>query len=494
VALATATMAVATPASAAPASGPTISNPPALGAPMAASSLNLAAAGWTESEKFVAGTAALYNKASTWGSDGTWPVRSDGTVDYATRVIVRAPSDPTKFNGTVVVEWINVTNGFDADVDFLMASSQFLRSGTAYVGVSAQVGGVNYLRNGSPPLFTFPNRARYDSLGSWTNDGASYDIFSQVAQTLRSDPASILGAGYTPTKLLASGHSQSASRLVTYYNAIQPVSKAFDGFLIHGRSAGAAPIQNFIAPPGAASQTPPEGTPAAIVAVESGVPARLRTDGPPALVLEAETDAPGHYAARQSDSATYRLWEVAGASHADQFFLDQGRPAQRRDVVGFPDLKCGKAFNSFPFRFVLHSGLEALRTWVTTGTAPGPSVTISIDSAKLAAATTTADRFAAVNRDPSGNALGGVRLPQIDAATIRYEPFGFGGICDSFTLVGLLGGQVPLTKAQLKARYRTTAAYQATFNTSLDNAVAQGWLLPIDAWFSGLTGGSVRIR
>jgi hypothetical protein len=487
---------VASSAAAAPGDPATITAPPNVGRPMASSSLNLAASGFTESERFVSGSATIYDKAegSTWGSDGNWPVREVGSVDFATRVIVRQPSDPATFNGTVVVEWLNVTNGFDVDVQFLMASNYFARSGTAYVGVSAQVAGVNYLRNGSPPLFAFPNKARYDLLGSWTNDGASYDIYSQVAKLLRSNPAAILGEGVTPTQILAGGQSQSAGRLVTYYNAIQPVSKAFDGFLIHGRGGGASPIQNYIAPPGAANQTPPEGTPASIPAVDSTTPARLRVDGPPALVLEAETDAPGHFNARQSDSATYRLWEVAGSAHGDQFFLNQGRAGQLRDVVGFPDLKCGKPFNDFPFRFVLHAGFDALRTWVASGKAPGPSVLISIDANKLAAAKTTAERVGAINRDQLGNALGGVRLPQVDAATIRYEPFGFGGICDSFSLVGLLGGQVPLTTAQLRARYRTTAQYQAGFDASLTTALAQGWILPTDAWFSGITGASVRIR
>ena len=38
------------------------------------------------------------------------------------------------------------------------------------------------------------------------------------------------------------GDSQSAFRLVTYVNAIQPISHAFNGFITIGRAVVAAPI------------------------------------------------------------------------------------------------------------------------------------------------------------------------------------------------------------------------------------------------------------
>src|SRR5260370_24617618 len=74
--------------------------------------------------------------------------------------------------------------------------------------------------------------------------------------------------------LLADGESQSAFRMVTYANAIQPLSHLFGGFLIHSRGAAGAPISQ-----------PPQPAPA-IPAV-----ARIRADlGVPTLTLETETD------------------------------------------------------------------------------------------------------------------------------------------------------------------------------------------------------------
>ena len=38
---------------------------------------------------------------------------------YKSRMIVRRPIDPKRFNGTVIVEWMNASSGNDLDVDFL---------------------------------------------------------------------------------------------------------------------------------------------------------------------------------------------------------------------------------------------------------------------------------------------------------------------------------------------------------------------------------------
>ena len=41
---------------------------------------------------------------------GAWTVAADATTQpFNTRVVVYRPIDPTKFNGTVIVEWLNVS-------------------------------------------------------------------------------------------------------------------------------------------------------------------------------------------------------------------------------------------------------------------------------------------------------------------------------------------------------------------------------------------------
>src|SRR5438132_8957366 len=68
----------------------------------------LAARNYTEAEYFVSGTATAYDKAGTLGVDGVWPVKPARTADYKVRMLVRRPADPRRFNGILVVEWLNV--------------------------------------------------------------------------------------------------------------------------------------------------------------------------------------------------------------------------------------------------------------------------------------------------------------------------------------------------------------------------------------------------
>src|SRR5438128_1246817 len=54
---------------------------------------------YTENEYFFSGTAANLEKGVS--------------APYDSRMLVRLPSNPKKFNGTVIVEWVNVTGQKD---------------------------------------------------------------------------------------------------------------------------------------------------------------------------------------------------------------------------------------------------------------------------------------------------------------------------------------------------------------------------------------------
>src|SRR3546814_13763180 len=71
--------------------------------------------------------------------------RTDTLFPYTTlfrSIIVRRPLDPAKFNGTVILDWVNVTAQFENAVDTLEAHQLFVRDGYAYVHVSAQAAGL----------------------------------------------------------------------------------------------------------------------------------------------------------------------------------------------------------------------------------------------------------------------------------------------------------------------------------------------------------------
>src|SRR2546422_9369624 len=109
--------------------------------PFFASNHDLAANGYVEEEFFIQGSANRYNTPAQ-----TTATIIDADHPFKTRMVVRRPADMKRFNGTVLVEWYNVTNGFDADNTWFFAWEQMLRAGYAWVGVSAQQVGVTALK------------------------------------------------------------------------------------------------------------------------------------------------------------------------------------------------------------------------------------------------------------------------------------------------------------------------------------------------------------
>ena len=254
--------------------------------------IHLAHYGYAQREFLMSGTTNIYQQSGFWGSDGDWNVSvAQSNVPYTTRLLVRYPTNPKKFNGTVVVEWLNETTGGDQDPVWSEIYREVLAKGYAYVGVSAQTGSMVEDKTWDPP--------RYGALGD-SNDGQSYDIFTQAAEVARADAGNLLG-GLHPTTVIGTGDSQSAFRLVTYVNAIQPLSHAFNGFLAVGRGALAAPIGS-----GLVGFSP--------------FPALIRTDNTtPFIQLETEGDIEelGAAYSRQPDNSDLRTWELAGAAHID---------------------------------------------------------------------------------------------------------------------------------------------------------------------------------
>lgn len=186
----------------------------------------LAETGYVEEEFYLSG------RADAYGPDGE---KAADDVPYTTRIIVRRPSNPARFNGTVLTEWQNVSAGYDLDA--LWAPDQITRAGYAWVGVSAQRVGVDQIRGWSP--------ARYGHLdvtgqGRFTADEMSYDVYAQAAAALRAGTGRVLGPLRART-LLGIGASQSAGRMTVYYDRVLPRTEpVFDGY---GFVVGSAPTR-----------------------------------------------------------------------------------------------------------------------------------------------------------------------------------------------------------------------------------------------------------
>ncbi len=444
---------------------PTIEGPVA-GAPfVAATTFDPAVVGYVQEEYFISGTATSFGSATPLGSDGQWTAVPGATAPYKTRIVVYRPIKKSKFNGTVLVEWLNVSGGLDAAAHWLGAHTELIREGWAWVGVSAQYVGVE---GGAPLLPGLPasplktvDPARYGTL-SHPGDSFSYDIFSQTGQAVRTPSGATPLADFKVKRVLAVGESQSAFRMVTYANAIQPIAGVYDGILIHSRGGGGANLAD-------APQTP--------VAAPSVVTIRTDTQVP-VLTFQTETDLLflGSIPSRQPDTDMIRLWEVAGTAHADTYTVavgmtDTGTVAGAELLVTTSPLPgiitCPLPINSGPHHFVLKAAAHALERWVRSGkppasmplleVVPGPPVSLA--------------------RDADGNALGGIRTPQVDVPLAGFSGVGQTGSI----LCALFGTTVAFDAAKLQSLYPTSKAYVKAFNKATKVAVKAGVVRPKDA-------------
>jgi hypothetical protein len=429
--------------------------------PFLATPIDLASRGYVEEEYFISkapsaagagdGACSYSTPAGTTGS----VVNCNGA--YKTRIVVRRPASAAGFNGTVLLEWQNVTAQYDVDHYWLESNEHILREGYAWVGVSAQRAGVHPLLPLCVPqveaTWIFCNGLRtwsplrYGTQGGNLNipvgDSLSFDIFAHAAQALRRpDPAGPAPLGdLVPETVLALGTSQSAGRLSTYHNAIhplqaEPVVDAF--FLGEARSV-------------------------------------LRTDlDVPVLRLLSEVDVAAGYA--PADADTYRHWEVAGSSHADAGFTEPIQAFVEQGVILQSEPECNRpAPSRIPKRFTYHAAWDAMVRWVQDGTPPPTAPRIAFQDG-------------AIVRDAYGNAQGGIQLSEHAVAT-AYNGTGNGG----GTFCNLFGVHEPFTDAQLRALYRNHGSYTSQVARVNNDNRRAGYLVAADSAASTDAAGRSEI-
>ena len=425
--------------------------------PFYAAVVDLQAKGYVEEEFFIEGTASRY----------TTPAQATGSVvesghPYKTRIVVRRPAAAARFNGTVVVEWNNVTAGHDLDIDWFQTHDHLIRLGYAWVGVTPQRVGVEAIKVWSA--------RRYGTLdvtdgGKVTNDDLSYDIFAQAGQAVRAGTSNLMG-GLRVQRMFATGHSQSAGRLGTYVNSVHPIARVFDAVILHGGGG------------------------------------RVRTDlDIPVWKLLSETDVQNQAANRQPDTNLFRTWEVAGDSHVDLQFIAYSRQLSARDGSPIaPDFRPAGAraaqpsasassnnaglattparstgtspcdrppYSHIPFYQVFDAALDHLVRWVKDGTPPPAAPPIEV---------TSVGPPAVMARDEAGNALGGIRLSQHAVPTAVNTGVNTGpGFCR------LYGSYEPFTPEKLAALYPTHSAYMAKVKEVTAKNLAAGYILKPEA-------------
>ena len=435
---------------------------------------DLATLGYTETELSMEGTAVSYELAGERGADGVWDVVPHEEAAYRTRIVVRRPLESDRFSGTVVVEWHNVSAGIDAAPDWGFFHRHLTAQGHAWVGVSAQkvgidgggfVGGI-HLKLLAPE--------RYGKL-EHPGDAWSFDIFTQVGAALRTAGDENPLRGLVPERLIAAGESQSAACLVTYINAIDPLTRVFDGFFVHGRPGVGVSIDGVFIP--SARGEDMEATRRAI----SSRGERIRHDvRVPVLVLQSETDVIllGGGLAEQPDSDFVRVWEMAGAAHADTYTVSAGRhddgtldPEHLAELLRpTTNLMIGNTdtpINAGPQQhYVSQAALAHLVRWGAGGEPPPRASRLDVDAAGTG-----------FRPDEHGLAVGGIRTPWVEVPTAFMSGLGQSG--ETFAM--LFGRTEPFDEAALASLYPGgEAEYLDRFGASLDATIAAGFILADD--------------
>jgi Alpha/beta hydrolase domain len=425
---------------------------------------DLAALGYRQDEYLIEGEAARYGPAAgtDLGRDGRWRVEPVGSSAYASRMVVVRPIDPATFNGTVIVLWNNVSAGYE---NFGGGDSpEIFEGGYAYVAVSVQRVGVHGQPDNPQGLQTW-DPERYGAL-SILSDDYSFDIFTQAANLVAPDrPRGAFDpmAGLDVRRLIAQGASQSAARLATYLNGVQPITRRFDAFLLVMYFGGGTPLEV-----GDAVMTVRE---AATDASQPRIPEGLhllRDDLEiPIMVVNTECEATSCYGVRQPDTNCFRYWEVAGASHVSLPAMASSAPRMERDF-GFSiplDDPSMQDINQVSVAPVVDAALHHLQSWVSGGAAPPiqPRIAFGGDPPQI-------------ERDGNGIAEGGIRLPQVEVplahnSAIQRSP-------DIFAR--LVGSHRTFPVEQVRDLYGSRQAYLERYEKATRAAEAASVVLPRD--------------
>ncbi|HWD74214.1 MAG TPA: alpha/beta hydrolase domain-containing protein [Solirubrobacteraceae bacterium] len=360
---------------------------------------------------------------------------------YTSRMLVRRPTDPADFSGTAIVEWANDAQKFDLDLLWAESAADIMRSGDAFVLVSAQTEGV-YAPNTALKAW---NPQRYAPLsmprvGSDVEEPASFQIFGQALEAIRSGASGAPLGGLQTERLIATGGSESAVTMTTYASQYGPRYGGVDGYLIWDLSTASL------------GDSPPKA---------ETIPSPTTTAGPPVLWINTESDAAR--TRTTPDGPEYRLWELAGASHVDFDLWEYNAAIERRDFGSWPALPtCTyRPFSRIQTGYALDAGIADLTTWIKTNTPPPSQPPLQYDGQGN------------VVRDSYGNALGGVRLPDEAVPTAASGGQNSGAGCSGYS--------IPFTAEVLRDLYPTHADYVAKVKWAAEAAVEADVMVPYDA-------------
>lgn len=353
---------------------------------------------------------------------------------YKTRIVVRRPSDNSRFSGFVLAESMHPSG-----------NAWMFHFTHLYTMTSGHIG-LEIVTSTAAPFVEY-NGERYKDMK--VEQGQASEILAQVGALVRSNQPGNPLAGLPLRKMILAGTSASAGVLVNYLPAhmvyrLPDMKPIYDGFLPTSNGANIRQID-----------VPMIQVPTTTEAMRGNVP--VRQDG----------DAPGDQ---------FRVYEFPGMPHLDT-----------RDVEAFRPNPCKFPITMYPMSTYMSVALHHLLQWIDKGTVPPRADRILLDR------NTTGDG-SLMALDEVGNPKGGIRTPYVDVPVVKYGVPNAGAVPPTPNTVpwvalrgeaginqlcGLTAYQIALAPEQLKKMYGSEQNYVAKVRQRVDELTRQGWSLPV---------------
>lgn len=430
---------------------------------------DLSKVGYVEEEFIVSGNANVYD----WAADGALNVKTPN-APYGTRVLVRRPSNPARFSGTVIVELLFPARRFDWSMMWGFSHDYIIDHGDAWAGISlpAVADGLKKFNPTRYAAVSFANPTPGAPCGNnpapATEEGLRWDMISQVGALLKSNAPGRPLAGSRVQNLFLT--TQGAD-VATYANAIhanlENGKPVYDGYLLKAGFNMTRISQCAAAPP---ANDPRQ---------------MIKNVGAPVIAVAAQGEIiGGTYASRRADSDEandrFRLYEVAAAGHIDKWAY-LGFPQQQDQVASVGNAQgtvdwpfTAKCDPEIPLMdpslisYVFNSAFSNLDQWVRKGTPAPRAPRVELKDAGTPQASVVVDKL--------GHGLGGARTPQIDVPDAAYFTSSPGpGTCRE------MGHKTPYDAAKITELYGNRKGYTAKFAEAVDRMVKERWLTEGDA-------------
>lgn len=344
---------------------------------------------------------------------------------YTTRIVFRHPADPADFSGYVSIETLHPAQS----AQMWMASRiGGMMNGHAYVEVDNTPGLIDSLKA--------YNAERYADLaieGSETVEGqpdpAANPIIAQVAHLVKT--ANPLGEEWNAEWLVMSGASATSRTAMNFMTQE-------DGNPAYQMEDGSSLIDAmYVWDTNGPTQEELDASydvPVIILATQSEWDDGTRT-------FPADSDAEGEQ---------YRLYQVAGMPHLES-----------REMYEAGWQECTLPIDSFMYNAMIFQGMDFMYNWLANGEAPPMADRIEFEGDAEDSAIVT---------DEFGNAVGGVRSPQVE---VPWETFSTPN--DGNFVCTLMGTSEPLPDDQLAELYSSPGDYAKQLTDATLGLIEEGW-------------------